>query len=468
MTAVVVGGGISGILSALLLRQQHESVLLVEKAPELGGLLRSERLHEGLSFDMGTHIISSTAHPALDALILGYPEITSDWNQYDLLRAGNYLLGRLNADSPCLDANSLPPDVFAKGLAELLSITQPPSSPEHLKAQLDGMYGPTLADHLFAPILNKILGKPLHDLDSRAHEIFFSQRIVLLTPQASRELKASAVYGEKVAYHSYREGASGLTYYYPKAGGIGRWVDLLTETLRERGVELATEATVSSIELSDREIHALTLSNGRKVACAQLVWTLPPALLMGLCGFSTERVSSPVELRRTYLFHFVFDRPFESDLFYVTCYDPMLLTYRVTLYPNIRDGLAPQAPHNCTVEVIASPDADPAQMVGRLVDELRQMGLIDADATLLFSHSSGLWHGFPVRSKGLMAAMRQQTSVLEAALDNVLLLGRSKGESFFMRDVLVETFERLQPQPLDTVVPRHDLLRPSPEGMKVN
>lgn len=467
MTAVVVGGGISGILSALLLRQRHESVLLVEKSPELGGLLRSERHQLGVPFDLGTHIISSTANQALDAIVLGFPEIQTEWNRYDRLKAGNYLFGRLNADSPCLDANTLPPHVFSQGLVELLSITQPPPA-DDLKAYLEGMYGPTLSRHLFAPIIQKILDRSLSELDPRAHELFMSKRIMLLTPQASRELKTSTIFDEKIAFHSYHEGASGFNYYYPRSGGIGRWIELLTGSLREHSIEVVTGTTVSAVEMGERDIRALTLSNGRTLNCSELVWTLPPALLMTLCGFAPLPSLPPGDLRRTQIFHFIFDRPFESDLFYVTCYEPSLLTYRVTLYPNIRDGQTARAPFNCTVEVISSPAADVADLPIRLVEELKQMGLVSKQAELLFSQSSGLWHGFPVLSKRLVEQMRYQRGVLEAALDNVLFLGRSKGEGFFMKDVLLETFETLAPQQLKSVVARSNSMSTAPGTTKVN
>ena len=39
--AVIVGGGMAGILAALLLKDRYETVTLIEKSPHIGGLLNS-------------------------------------------------------------------------------------------------------------------------------------------------------------------------------------------------------------------------------------------------------------------------------------------------------------------------------------------------------------------------------------------------------------------------------------------
>ena len=56
-TVIIVGGGMSGLLAALILKQKGYGVTLVEKEPTCGGLLRSVQNKDGVSFDYGTHLL---------------------------------------------------------------------------------------------------------------------------------------------------------------------------------------------------------------------------------------------------------------------------------------------------------------------------------------------------------------------------------------------------------------------------
>ena len=75
-TAVVVGGGIAGILSAILLKKRFEEVYLIEKGKTLGGLLKSYRNQDGIEFDYGTHFLRETGIPQLDKILLVLLNIT--------------------------------------------------------------------------------------------------------------------------------------------------------------------------------------------------------------------------------------------------------------------------------------------------------------------------------------------------------------------------------------------------------
>ena len=52
---VVVGGGVSGILTAFLLREKNKNVFLIEKDSSLGGLMNSFSSPDGDYFGYGTN-----------------------------------------------------------------------------------------------------------------------------------------------------------------------------------------------------------------------------------------------------------------------------------------------------------------------------------------------------------------------------------------------------------------------------
>ena len=68
---VVVGGGVIGMIAALLVKTKKNSVFLIEQNKELGGLFRSRKFYKNLFFDYGSHFIKQTGIKKLDKLLFG-------------------------------------------------------------------------------------------------------------------------------------------------------------------------------------------------------------------------------------------------------------------------------------------------------------------------------------------------------------------------------------------------------------
>ena len=82
---IVVGAGISGLLSALALSKNRKKVLIVEKGPHIGGLARSYDV-EGYRVDIGPHAITALEDGPLVKLMDEYfdivPQFISHENYY--------------------------------------------------------------------------------------------------------------------------------------------------------------------------------------------------------------------------------------------------------------------------------------------------------------------------------------------------------------------------------------------------
>ena len=440
-TAIVVGGGIGGIISALVLRRNFDKVLLVERAPRLGGLLQTSRLQDGLAFDFGTHFAATTGIDDLDGLLFDFVD-PAGWYEFDYLKAGNYFGGALNEQGAFIDVRRLPRERYLQGLEQLLLAMPGSDEPANLQQQLVDNYGAGFAEQVFAPVLHKLFGVGPEALAPNAHVLFGMKRLMLLSADASRELKRSALYDERIAFHSPTEGVNSARVFYPRSGGIGRWIDGLTDKLKAAGVEILTGRFVQGIDHANGRVSGVTLDDGRHSDCDRLVWTVPSFLLAKAAGI--EAPMSPPQLRHTSLFHFIFDRPFSTDLHYLYVYDPEHSVFRVTLYPNVageqHDG---SSGFHCTAEILSDGSEPMDVLAEHARRDLVDMGLVAAEAVCRYVEHEALPAGFPVLSSAFVAASREQAGFLSGQFDNVHLLGKSSGAAFFMNDVLREAYDTL-------------------------
>lgn len=442
-TVLVVGGGITGLVSALQLTKYHKQVVLIEKAPQIGGLLGSYHNAEGVAFDFGTHYVSETGHAALDEILLNGIENSKDWYELAKLPTGSYFAGQLQEFSNCINTNFLPKPIQERGLLDLLSLEKPVSPPTNVQQQLQQFYGRTFEEHVFSPILKKLFAESSAHLAPNAHLLFVSPRLLILNPEISRELKHSAFFDARIAFHSYLEGTAGKRLFYPKQGGIARWVLLLRQQLEQAGVRIITQAEITAVKLQGKQISEVVIDNTEPLAITKLVWSVSPHLLAKLLQVVPPKAN--LRFRKTVLVHLAFDRPFLSKVVYVTCYDDKLATFRVTLYPNIALQAEGQGsePYKCTVEFITDNTDAGKDWESTALTELKEMGLLHSEAKKTFSHTAVLPAGFPVMTNEFIEVSGSLSKVLQQQADNLLILGKAKGSSFFMRDVLVEAFNEI-------------------------
>ena len=67
--AIIIGAGISGLLSALVLSKNEKKVLILEKQERLGGICQSYKIN-GYTVDNGPHIITRLENGPLRKLII--------------------------------------------------------------------------------------------------------------------------------------------------------------------------------------------------------------------------------------------------------------------------------------------------------------------------------------------------------------------------------------------------------------
>lgn len=457
--SIIVGGGIAGLVAALLLaeRQGRETVV-IEREAEVGGLLRSFDYGEHGKFDYGMHNMYETGIADLDALLFGLLE-PGDWhllegNARDL--AGVYVFGGLQSHSPYVDIRRLPKEAFDACLAgffrnldagEQVDLS---SAPAYARSR----YGDPIAEQVVLPVVRKLFKREPEAMDAMGAMITNMDRILLFNQPLMLDLMNSPFLRTRLGFPDQRvlppEFASGRKGYYPKHYGMYRVIDALKARLAKAGARILTGAQVARVEHGGGRVKSVAgTAEGKPFALEveRLCWTsgLPPlAATLGM-NLSALPFDKPL---RTVVVNMLIDRPLDiGDLYYFYCYDNGFDTFRVTNYAGYcplagRDGGIP-----ICVELLRPDEGlpDKAALERQAADELARFGVLAPGTRILFSRAEPLVSGFPMptlKNTGSLGAIRGWVDGL--GLSNLVPLGiLSRERLFFQRDVLVHVYESL-------------------------
>ncbi|MEC4089457.1 FAD-dependent oxidoreductase [Pseudoalteromonas rubra] len=446
--AVVVGGGICGMVAAVLLKQRFDQVVLIEQADTVGGLFCSVKDSSGAAYDMGSHIPNATGVAELDDIL--FADANSDsWHKIARLCSGNYFEGSWDLNSPFPDASKLPQDIYQKGCGELINHTDLPESGLIYEYCANSL-GIVFTESIVVPILRKLYGQdaPLKSL-TMAAGLFGFTRILALPADVAATLKQLPAFDAKLGYQresdfqqrKEQDNLSEVTYYYPTTGeGIGYWVTQLQKRVEQAGVEIITSERVAKIVHQSNKVTSLTLANSaRTLACDFLFWSAPPFIALGAMGLTPAR--GQVTLRTALIFHLNFDLPLlDNKSHYLWVWDANSAIFRLTLYPNLTGK---NQHHHLSAEILCSPDEVESFSESEIIEQLKLMGIVDPQAQCVSGQTQVINNTFPVPTTEFQAVNQQNYETLTGCVDNVVVSGRFSGKCWRQAEVLVEAYESI-------------------------
>lgn len=457
---VVVGGGIAGLLAALLLAELGgRKVVVIERESQAGGLLRCFDYGEHGVFDYGMHNMYETGIVPLDELLFGLlPK--EDWQLLergarDL--AGVVFNGIVQHNSPFPDLRTLPRQQWESCVLGFFGQLEAQESGGHNNAWEDvkTRLGTAVAEVIDAA-LYKQFGRPAQELAPFATHLTTLSRVVMFSEEPFANLMESSTLRDRLAWPEQRtlpaQWESGRRAYYPRKYGMYRVINALLARLDAVGVEILTSAQVQSLEMTDRQVKSLTVEHGShkiRINPLKLVWTsgLPAvAQLLGL-DLSIYRFDPP---RKTVVVNLLLRQPPNmGDLYYLYCYEPDCHTFRVTNFAGYCEGAPRAGGWPVAVELLLDAPLPGAEGMKRLaLDELKRFRVIASDEDVNFAAVEPLAAGFPMPSVNNFKALSDMRKRIAAAkLANLTLLGILSEENvFFQRDVLAQTWNKLMQQ----------------------
>ena len=119
-------------------------------------------------------------------------------------------------------------------------------------------------------------------------------------------------------------------------------------------------------------------------------------------------------------------------------------SFRITLYPNVQSISEDEPGYRVTVEVLSLEVLDLGKTSKQVHNDLQQMGVISEEAKIVFQQSDTLRETFPVPTPEFVHDSQRQLNFAKENFKNALFLGKNIGNTWFMQDVLIETYNSIR------------------------
>ena len=455
--AVVVGGGISGLVAACVLAERGRRVTVIEAEKQLGGLLRKLDYGPHGAFDCGMHNMYETGVRDLDDLLFGLLP-ADEWQLLEGERrdlAGVYVNGRLQVNSPYLDLRDLPGDTRRVLLGDLmLSLTRPGTGVPVSGGDFARLhFGNAIAEHAIHPAMQKLFRRNPDELDSFASRLIPLSRVVMFDEAEQLDLMQSGQLRDRLAFPDQRrlplQWSANRRSYYPKRYGMYRVIDALRDRITCAGGRILCNAKLDAINTGPNGITDVSFSIdgavGHVGAVGQLVWTVSLPALVPLLGLPRHSTAKPDKPLRTVVTNLLLRHPAKlGGLYYFYCYDPRFECFRVTDYTAYCDGAVSEKGRALCHEMLVNDRSldTPEELAQRAIHELLTMGVIAEENDVVFARTEVLASGFPMptlNNSRILEGMR--TQIRDLGIRNLLLSGiMAEPGLFFQRDVLAHTY----------------------------
>ncbi|HET7652492.1 MAG TPA: FAD-dependent oxidoreductase [Acidimicrobiales bacterium] len=348
---VVLGAGPAGLAAARGAAATGRSVLVVERAPVVGGMAASFDV-AGVRVDHGSHRLHS-APPELRAF-LG-DELQTRARNGRIALEGRWVAFPVRATDL---ARRLPPSFVATALRD--QVRRERATNDTFADVVVARLGRTMGERFYFPYARKLWGVEPHELSGE---------------QARRRISARGAGG--LLRRALRRERP--TFLYPR-GGFGRIVEVLADDAVARGATIRTSTSATAVDVSARRV---TLDDGTTVGAGRVWSTVPLPSLARLAGAPADVLDAAARLeqRAMVLVYLVVDRPHWTafDAHYLP--GPSTPVTRVSEPKNYRDR--PADPPDRTVvcaEIPCAVDDDvwtaaPGDVGARVADDLAALGL---------------------------------------------------------------------------------------------
>lgn len=469
-STVIVGGGVAGLISALIARRRGAHVTVIEQAQRPGGLWYAQNVTlcgDSYLLDYGLRLPVTSGLAEWDDDLFHNPRVNFEWLRFDgYPREGALYQDTFTHESSCFDARLLADERNKAGLLALIAAVsgRPDPDPSAYANDHDFVtahYGAVYRDAVFGPIMRGLMQRELRDLAPGVSRAFIPRRLIAVDlDERARLVSENPELAGVLAHCTHdalpRGGARGFI--YPKPGHISCWMDALQLHLQDLGVEFVFGAGVKQIEQRPGGSATVQLSSGQTLEGDLVVWSLPLVFLammrpdLGLKPIVPEFVTLGVH-------HLKLDRPIRYETQYLLNFNRDPQIFRAVF----RDNLVGSTSGIVTVEQMLhlrrdeAPEADDVSAEGCLA-ELRRAGVVDDETRLLDQQRSIHRNFLPILTPQYAAFNGDVAAAVAEHIPSLVVVGRAGSGALFLDGIFTSALEKLEARFGSSV---HDPIRPA-------
>ena len=441
---VVIGGGIAGIISALLIRkkQPNASIFLFESSEELGGNLNGFHYKKkGIYFDKGTHIFQESGDTEIDDLIKNsIPSeklILFGRGKGDFV--GSIHENQFNEDShyPNIERYHNLRNSVLTHLESSKPIEIDLDYSKSLKSEVEKRFGVKYAkylDHIF----KNLYKHDLQYLSSCYLKFVGLNRLIIGKNKNSSNYYLDNYFNNFIGFpnqfnvpikqlHSRRS-------YYSNSEGTLQFIDGLVHELIKSKISIIKNTKVKGVNLYQKGImiekdEQITIFKYEKLLITSGVFSA--ANLLNL----ENKIPRLPSLETTF-FNVKLKKNTQTKVFYLYNYDSDLNFYRVTNY-NAFSGKKNDKRITIECHNLKEKNLD---YLKKILQHLKNLNvLIDSEFEKVFIENKK--YGLPIISKDHYKDISNLKSHLDDSLDKSIFitgLGMGKNFNFFQNEILLD------------------------------
>lgn len=460
-SAIVVGGGINGIINAILLSSNGYEVNILERSSILGGQFKDVSVGNWRC-DKALYIPQLTGIESIDSIFTNScPLIRRCGVTKDI--AGHFINGKHSESTqfPNIRDQALNKDELVRILEEIhhcASKHQLPIAPRSdlpLNVFFKNKFGETLSNKIFSPISNSFWGLDSSQISSNALKIVHLQRIVAYDFEQTLSLKRSSSQLDSVL--SFPDQLNAPSEYfsnktpsiYPVQYGLHHLLDGLLKQCKSSGIKTLTNCEVLTFKRDAKVVRSLLFKKDGKdyeFNCDLLVWCAGVASLANL--LKTPFINPLEHPPINHLTCFILSnrRPKTENVYWSWDYDNNDII-RVSFPFNYSSNPQGNSEYLTLVEMHDNALSKPPLSSGQIIEYLSSRNILDESSIKQVIFSNQTYRKFYVPSLSNIRNEELLLNSVEALSPSNLIHASNKisRNVFYLDDLLKDSYHRLIP-----------------------